>query len=322
MTKIDTFGTFRNYTNSQHQKRVQHNYALMHQHQSVDFVQRMKQYYQLLNHTTMDVYNAFHYLNGILDESDPDSDVSQIIHAYQTAEAITRRFIRNDHDMAPQIFIQHLFRSNEWDSLPEIRKKQFQHKTLDSFYFQIQDWSWLPLTGLVHDLGKIMLLPEFGALPQWCVVGDTYPVGAPFSSSNIFYERGYYTASTDYTQHHHETDTTFGCYPRYCGFDNVHMTWGHDEYIYYVMQFNSLLPEESLYILRYHSFYPWHTPQTGRISYMELASEKDWKMLPLLKAFQHGDLYSKLPQLPPIDILKKKYETLLHCYIPKQEVRW
>jgi inositol oxygenase len=36
---------------------------------------------------------------------------------------------------------------------------------------------WLHLCGLLHDMGKVLSLPSFGSLPQWAVVGDTYPVG-------------------------------------------------------------------------------------------------------------------------------------------------
>ena len=34
------------------------------------------------------------------------------------------------------------------------------------------------------------------------------------------------------------------------------MSWGHDEYVYHVVK--DQLPDEALYMLRYHSFYPWH----------------------------------------------------------------
>lgn len=37
---------------------------------------------------------------------------------------------------------------------------------------------WLVLTGLIHDLGKVLCL--FGE-PQWALVGDTFPVGCRFS---------------------------------------------------------------------------------------------------------------------------------------------
>lgn len=45
-----------------------------------------------------------------------------------------------------------------------------------------------------------------------------------------------------------------------CGITNLTMSWGHDEYLYRVLKHNkSRLPEHALHIIRYHSFYPWHT---------------------------------------------------------------
>lgn len=61
------------------------------------------------------------------------------------------------------------------------------------------------------------------------------------------------------------------------------MSFGHDEYIYKVFEQGSNIPYEGLYLLRYHSFYPWHTPQTGGLAYQQLANEKDWLLLPFIK---------------------------------------
>ena len=44
---------------------------------------------------------------------------------------------------------------------------------------------WFILTGLIHDLGKILCL--FGE-PQWAVVGDTFPVGCRYSDKIVFPE--------------------------------------------------------------------------------------------------------------------------------------
>lgn len=45
-----------------------------------------------------------------------------------------------------------------------------------------------------------------------------------------------------------------------CGVENLMMSWGHDEYLYHVLKHNkSTLPSNALNIIRYHSFYPWHT---------------------------------------------------------------
>ena len=46
--------------------------------------------------------------------------------------------------------------------------------------------------------------------------------------------------------------TKYGIYEPNCGFDNTHMSYGHDEYLYQVCK--KYLPVEALYIIRYHSF--------------------------------------------------------------------
>ena len=47
------------------------------------------------------------------------------------------------------------------------------------------DKDWLQLTGLIHDIGKVVAL--WGE-PQYAVVGDTFPVGCAFSKKCVLYE--------------------------------------------------------------------------------------------------------------------------------------
>lgn len=317
------FGTFRNYTDSKFQDRVERTYSQMQINQTLDFVLKNKQKYFKLEHGKMDVYQVFKLLEKIIDESDPDSDMPQIIHAYQSAESIFEFAIdENKINLRGDLDIKTLFKPQAWDSLPAKWRDIYQNNTLKTLYSHIEDWSWLALVAFIHDLGKVMLMPEFGGLPQWAVVGDTYVVAAPFASANVFFDKKYYQESSDYPKYETNTETMFGDYPKHCGFDNVHMTWGHDEYVYEAMRQGSDICEEGLYLLRYHSFYPWHTPQNGIMAYTELASEFDWQMLPLLKAFQKADLYSKSPNLPPLDVLEAKYRKLLDKYIPKKQINW
>ena len=76
----------------------------------------------------MGIWEAMEFLNTLVDDSDPDTDLNQIEHLVQVAEAMRR------------------------DGKPR----------------------WFILTGLIHDLGKILCLFDE---PQWAVVGDTFPVG-------------------------------------------------------------------------------------------------------------------------------------------------
>ena len=318
----DDFGELRNYTDSKFQDRVERTYREMHTNQTLDFVTANKHKYAKLAHGTMDTYQVFKLLEEVHDESDPDNDLPQIVHAYQSAESICEFAMINETELRADLDIKVLFKPTVWAALPQKWRDLYEQHTLKTLYSHIEDWSWFPLLGFIHDLGKVMLLPKFGSLEQWAVVGDTYPVAAPFAASNVFYANGYYTDCADYTNYNTQNNNNFGKYPRNCGFDNVDMSWGHDEYVYEVMQQGSQICPEGLYLLRYHSFYPWHSPQNGVMAYTELASDFDWLMLPLLKAFQKADLYSKTPDLPPQEVLEAKYRKLLDRFIPQKQINW
>src|SRR3954469_19051161 len=64
------------------------------------------------------------------------------------------------------------------DSDPDIELDQLQHLLQTSEAIRADGHEdWFVLTGLVHDLGKVLCL--YGE-PQWAVVGDTFPVGCRF----------------------------------------------------------------------------------------------------------------------------------------------
>lgn len=152
---------------------------------------------------------------------------------------------------------------------------------------------WLVLTGFIHDLGK--LLAYFGE-PQWAVVGDSYPLGHPYSPHIVLANSLPPDPENIYTDH--------------CGLENVHMTWGHDEYLYHVLK--DYLPEEALFIIRYHSFYALHRHN----DYLNLLSARDLELLPYLLLFNKYDLYSK--DDTPLDTaaLRPYYEILVDKYLP------
>lgn len=117
---------------------------------------------------------------------------------------------------------------------------------------------------MIHDLGKVLSL--FGE-PQWAVVGDTFPVGCAFSNEIVFPE--YFDANRD--RHDEKLCTRLGIYKQNCGLDQVLMSWGHDEYNYHVTK--NYLPIEAQYILRYHSFYTWHT--AGEYEYLTNVQDRE-----------------------------------------------
>ena len=53
------------------------------------------------------------------------------------------------------------------------------------------DKPWLHLTGLIHDLGKVMGMPPYNQ-PQWSTVGDTFIVGCTPADS-IVYKQVYFS---------------------------------------------------------------------------------------------------------------------------------
>ena len=119
-------------------------------------------------------------------------------------------------------------------------------------------------------------------------------------------------------------NTKYGMYSPNIGFDECLFSFGHDEYLYQIIKynisnnpnFNWNLPEEALYIIRYHSFYPWHTPLKGHEDeYVHLASSIDKNRKDLLKKFSRFDLYTKSDTKIDIESEKQYYTDLINKFI-------
>ncbi len=232
-------------------------YRLNHTHQTVDFVRGKHAQFVSRGKRQMGIWEAMEYLNQLVDDSDPDTDVPQIEHLLQTAEQIRR------------------------DGLPR----------------------WFILTGLIHDLGKILCL--WGE-PQWAVVGDTFPVGCAWSESIVFPE--FFAENPD--RQVPEYQTRLGIYREGGGLDQVLMSWGHDEYLYHVVK--DYLPEPALYMIRYHSFYPGH--KEGAYDY--LMNDRDRALFDWVRKFNPYDLYTKSHSRPDVAALRPFYEALIAEYFP------
>lgn len=233
-------------------------YRLNHEQQTFDFVKKQHETYLPLRHEKAPMWDVLLRLNELVDDSDPDTDLPQIVHALQTAEKIRE------------------------DGHPD----------------------WFALIGLIHDSGKMLC---FYNEPQWAVVGDTFPVGCSWSDKIVFSD--FFKNNPDAGVDEYQTE--LGVYEKNCGLDNVMLSWGHDEYIYQVMK-DSKIPEEGLYMLRYHSFYPWHRES----SYRHLMNEKDHQMLPWVKKFSGYDLYSKSDTVPKVEEVRPYYQGLIDKYLP------
>jgi len=249
---------FRNYA-TEANPAVTEFYRQNHAYQTLDFVLKKKAEYCGPAREKKSIWEMAEYLNTLVDDSDPDTDLTQIEHLLQTSEAIRK------------------------DGHPR----------------------WFVLAGLVHDLGKVLCL--YGE-PQWAVVGDTFPVGCAYSDQIVFPE--FFTANPD--SRISEYQTALGIYKPHCGLDNVHLSWGHDEYIYTVTK--EYLPEPAQYMLRYHSFYAAH--RHG--AYRHLMTKHDEQMLAWVRAFNPYDLYSKGRARPNWKEIKPYYEDLVAEFFPDQ----
>jgi inositol oxygenase len=195
------------------------------------------------------------------------------------------------------------------DSDPDISLSQSEHllQTAEAVRADGHE-DWFVLTGLIHDLGKILCL--FGE-PQWAVVGDTFPVGCAFSDRIVYPE--FFADNPD--RGDPRLQSRCGVYSEGCGLRNVHLSWGHDEYLYHVVKDH--LPEPALYMIRYHSFYAWH--REGE--YGHLLDEHDRRMLSWVRKFNPYDLYSKSPTRPDWDRLRPYYTALIDKYL-SGKLRW
>ncbi|KAH1084840.1 hypothetical protein GYH30_017073 [Glycine max] len=275
--QTNSFGhMFRAYNDAGSERRegVENFYRKNHTYQSVDFVKKMREEYAKLNRVEMSIWECCELLNEVVDESDPDLDEPQIEHLLQTAEAIRRDY---------------------------------------------PDEDWLHLTGLIHvwlnaDLGKVLNLPSFGGLPQWAVVGDTFPVGCRFDESIVHHK--YFKENPDYNNPAY--NTKYGIYSERCGLNNVMMSWGHDDYMYLVAkENNTTLPSAALFIIRYHSFYALH--REG--AYKHLLNDEDVENLKWLHIFNKYDLYSKSKVRIDVERVKPYYLSLIEKYFPAK-LKW
>ncbi|ENN81472.1 inositol oxygenase [Dendroctonus ponderosae] len=262
---------FRDYTinpDDPIQERVRQTYLEMHTKQTVDFVKGKHEKWCSFNTFKSTMKDALIQLNELVDESDPDVDIPNIVHAFQTAERIRKDFPNDD---------------------------------------------WFHLTGLIHDAGKVM---AFYDEPQWCVVGDTFVVGAEWAPSIVYRDCSF---QNNVDGQNPKYNSKYGIYEPNCGLDNLLMSWGHDEYLYRMLKHNnSKLPEYAHKMIRFHSFYPWHTGG----DYEHLVTGKDQtEVKKWVLAFNRYDLYTKSADIPDVEALWPYYEALIDKYIPG-ELEW
>ena len=265
---------FRNYNQGEITAAVKEHYRKMRTRQTYDYVQRMKAKY-LTFERPMDLWAMMERLNALIDVSDPDLNLPNVIHLLQSAEGLRA------------------------DGRPD----------------------WMQLVGLIHDLGKAMYL--FGSdedgtsqAEQWGLVGDVFVVGCKLPDSCVYPE--FNELNPDMQDSRYNTE--LGVYEAGCGLDKLHLAWGHDEYLYQVLKNhpNNQIPEAGMAMVRYHSFYPWHSGG----SYKALLCEKDAQYLEWIRDFNQYDLYSKSPVVPNYEELKEYYKPIAEKYLGSGPIYW
>lgn len=108
----------------------------------------------------MTVKEALTKLNNLVDESDPDTDLPNIVHAFQTAE-----LIRKEH---PDLDWFHL--TGLIHDLGKVRRKEEEERRREKILFLFS---------------STQVMAFFGE-PQWAVVGDTFPVGCAWADSIVY----------------------------------------------------------------------------------------------------------------------------------------
>jgi inositol oxygenase len=180
---------------------------------------------------------------------------------------------------------------------------------------------WMQLVGLIHDLGKTMYLwgsDEDGTsqAEQWGLVGDVFVVGARLPETAVYPE--FNALNPDMADPRYNTE--LGRYQPGCGLDALTLAWGHDEYLYQVLKNHptNTIPEAGMVMIRYHSFYPWHTGG----SYAQLLGPRDEQYRAWIKDFNQYDLYTKSPKIYDLDELKEYYLPIAEKYLGSGPIYW
>ncbi|CAL9211186.1 unnamed protein product [Musa hybrid cultivar] len=200
------------------------------------------------------------------------------------------------------------------ESDPDLDEPQIEHllQTAEATRKDYPEEDWLHLTGLIHDLGKVLLHPSFGQLPEWAVVDDTFPVGCAFDECNVHHK--YFAENPDHLNPKY--NTMLRVYSEGCGLNIVLMSCGVDDHMYLVAKENKTsLPLAGLFIIRYHSFYSLH--KHG--AYQYLMNKEDKENLKWLHV--KYDLYSKSKVRIDVEKVKPYYVSLIEKYFPAM-LKW
>lgn len=245
-------------------------YKAQHENQTYEFAFNKTTEYMQCNKAFLSISEVLEQMDTFIDPSDPDLDVPNSIHAYQTAERIRKKYPLNLE---------------------------------------------LQLCGLIHDLGKILF--KFNE-PSWAIVGDTYVLGAEYPRSIVYVD----TLRNNIDSKNTKYASKYGIYKPHCGIENLTLTFGHDIYLYNVLchfknKTRHRLSKRYLDIIRFHSFYPWHSGN----SYRHFMTKQDYEIMKDVLEFNSFDLYSKEDPIEITAEIKEYYHRLINMYF-QEKLYW
>jgi inositol oxygenase len=254
-------------------------YRLNHARQTVDFVTKQVRSYQTLSRCQMNIWEALELLGDLRE--------------YEAA-------LLGDDDVHPEMpLVDHAF----------------QCAAICREAFPSDDW--MALVGLIHGLGKLLAHEKFGTQPQWCVCGESFPVGCRFSSSIA--NANFFQANPD--RRKRQFSSPLGVYRQHCGLRSVFMSWSSAEYLYMMLALNKTdLPREALWLVRYQKFRSIMRPGQP---YYDLLSDFDITMLPKLEKFVNLVQYKRRDDIVvDKEELKSYCQGLIDKYVPNKVLRW
>uniref|UniRef100_A0A8C4R3M8 Inositol oxygenase n=1 Tax=Eptatretus burgeri TaxID=7764 RepID=A0A8C4R3M8_EPTBU len=87
---------YRNFEDGPLSHRVCKTYRQMHTFQTVDYVKKKKEEFSHFSRAKMTIMEAVGLMDKLVDESDPDLNIPNSVHGYQTADAIREVYPQQD----------------------------------------------------------------------------------------------------------------------------------------------------------------------------------------------------------------------------------
>lgn len=228
---------YRNYETSPAQARVENHYRMMRLNQTVDFVERMEEKYFKFDKAEMTIWEAFEALKGYVDASDPDTELPNMEHMMQTAEAIRKagfpdwmQLVGLLHDMGKIMFL--------WGD-----EKDGQQGTADGIQWALGGDTWVVGCALPD---KGIVFPQFNKLnPD--MANPKYNTKFGIYHENIGFKNLKFAFGHD---------------------EYMYRMLVHN---------NSKIPHEGLQMVRLHSCYAWHSGKNYRhLMAEEDAAIEEW----------------------------------------------